>query len=187
MTAGGRQEPAEREAFRHTGEEWRRGNVGRAIFNAFQLFERDLLEAVQRDGFSDIRRVQLNLYRNLDFDGTRLTELAARANMTKQSMQELVDKAEALGLVERRQDTEDRRAKIVVFSDRGLSLLEALHRGIVLAEERLTAAVGADVVQLISTSLNRYCAIGRVAGSGSAISRPEQASRGEAANRRRRS
>ena len=173
-----------REAFRHAGEEWRRGNVGRAIFNAFQLFERDLLEAVQRDGFGDIRRVHLNLYRNLDFDGTRLTELAARANMTKQGMQELVDRAEALGFVERRQDPDDRRAKIVAFSDRGLRLLEALHRGIVLAEQRLIALVGADVVALISTSLNRYCALGDQ--EADPLSRLEQATHGEAAIHRRR-
>lgn len=150
--------PLHREAFRDAGEEWRRGNIGRTIFNAFLVFERDLLRSLRAEGFGDIRRVHLNLFRNLDFDGTRLTELASRANMTKQGMQELVDRAEGLGYVERRPDPDDRRAKIVVFSDRGLSLLDALHRGIQAVEQRMASAVGAETVALIAASLDRYIA-----------------------------
>ena len=51
------------------------------------------------------------LVQNLDLYGTRLTEIAARAGMAKQSMLELVDKAERLSLVERRPDPDDQRAQ----------------------------------------------------------------------------
>ena len=148
--------PPRRETLRQKGDEWRRGNAGRALFNAFQAFERDLLLSLARDGFGEIRRVHLNLYRNLDFDGTRLTDLALRAGMTKQGMQELVDRAEQAGLVERRSDAADRRAKIVVFSDRGLELLQALHRGILFSERRMSGFIGADAVDQITTLLIRY-------------------------------
>jgi len=145
-----------REAFRQAGEAWRRGNIGRALFNATKKFEQDVLDFVERAGFADIRMVHLNLYRNLDFDGTRLTELAARANMTKQSMQELVDRAEALGFVERRPDPQDRRAKMVAFSDRGLALLDVLHQAILYAEQRMVAAIGGEAVARMAGWLGAY-------------------------------
>lgn len=145
-----------REAFRQAGEEWRRGNVGRALFNATRKFEEDLMAVLQREGFPEIRIVHLNLYRHLDFDGTRLTELAARANMTKQSMQELVDRAELMGFVERRPDPRDRRAKVVAFSERGLTLVEALHKGILHAERQMVAAIGAAAVDGIAARLTEY-------------------------------
>lgn len=148
--------PDAREALRATGEAWRRGNIGRSIFNAFEAFERDLLTVLERDGFGDVRRVQLTLYRNLDFDGTRLTELAQRAAMTKQGMQELVDRAVAAGYVERSADPDDRRAKVICFTDRGLMLLEALYRAISFAQAQLAAAIGAKAMTMVAASLDHY-------------------------------
>jgi DNA-binding MarR family transcriptional regulator len=146
----------DREAFRRTGEEWRRGNVGRALFNATKKFEQDVEEILDREGYTSIRIVHLSLYRNLDFDGTRLTELAARANMTKQSMQDLVDRAERQGFIERRPDPLDRRAKMVAFSDRGLQLMEVLHKGILHAEQQMIATLGVAAVEQIAGWLTSY-------------------------------
>jgi DNA-binding MarR family transcriptional regulator len=148
----------EREAFRHLGEEWRRGNVGRSLLNAFRAFETKVLERLHEAGFTTIRRVHLNLYRNLDFDGTRLTELAARGNITKQSMQDLVDRAAELGYVERRLDPADRRAKMVVFSGTGLLLLEALHGAVETTQMEMAQLIGAEEVALINAALQRYAA-----------------------------
>ena len=72
---------------------WRRENMLRCISTAFETFERDLLDALARRGFGNIRRVQLPLFRNLGRDGTRLTELAPRGVITKQSMKELVGRS----------------------------------------------------------------------------------------------
>jgi DNA-binding MarR family transcriptional regulator len=66
-------------------------------------------------GYPEIRQTHgKNVFRVLDDEGTRLTELAARARMTKQAIGELVDQLEAMGYVERRPDPLDGRAKIVV-------------------------------------------------------------------------
>jgi DNA-binding MarR family transcriptional regulator len=149
-------ERIERKAFGTPSEAWRRDNVGRAIFEATRSIELDVLKVLAAEGFPEVRMVHLNLYRNLDLDGTRLTDLASRANMTKQGMQELVDRAEALGFVERRPDPGDRRAKVVMFSKRGRKLLEALHHAVIFMEKRMAETIGEKSVRQIARLLNRY-------------------------------
>ena len=60
---------------------------------------------------------------NLRTSGSRLTELAARAGMSKQAMGKLVDELEAVGYVTRISDPDDGRARLVCFSKSGFQLL----------------------------------------------------------------
>ena len=61
---------------------------------------------------------------HLDLEGSRLTDLADRAGMTKQAMGKLVDELEAVGYVYRIADPIDGRAKVVCFSNAGIKLLQ---------------------------------------------------------------
>jgi DNA-binding MarR family transcriptional regulator len=143
-------------AFSTPQEAWRRDNVGRAIVDATRTFEQDVLEVVGREGYPQIRMVHLNLLRHLDLQGTRLTELAERANITKQSMQELVDRVQAFGYVERRPDPHDKRAKVVAFSKDGLRLLETLHKAVTYMERQMIEILGRSAVRQIERSLHKY-------------------------------
>jgi DNA-binding MarR family transcriptional regulator len=143
-------------AFSSASEAWRRENVGRMIFEATRVIERDLLKALTAQGYPAITMVHLNLYRNLDMDGNRLTELASRANMTKQGMQELVDRAEALGFIERRADPHDGRAKAVSFSKDGLLLLDAIRNAVSFVEEQMAERIGKAGVKEIGRLLRQY-------------------------------
>jgi DNA-binding MarR family transcriptional regulator len=79
-------------------------------------FRRDLEEA----GYADIRPTHGCVFRFVRDDGMRLTELARLAGMTKQSVGELDDDLVDLGYVERIPDPEDRRAKLICLTDRGI-------------------------------------------------------------------
>ncbi len=120
------------------------------------MFERAVLHTIRDGEFGWVGQVHLALFRNLDLDGTHLTELASRARMTKQSMQELVDKAEAFGVVERRPSPRDRRIKIVAFTPSGLRMLEQFRRGVAEAEQHMAEALGEDVVTGLKGRLNAY-------------------------------
>lgn len=119
---------------------------------------REKLGVVHAGGFERVTEVHMALVQNLDLHGTRLTEIAARAGMTKQSMLELVDKAEMLGLVERRPDRDDQRAKVVMFTPAGLRMLARLRRGIAAAERRMAAVMGAAFVARMKERLAAYAA-----------------------------
>jgi DNA-binding MarR family transcriptional regulator len=61
---------------------------------------------------------------HLDMEGTRLTELARRAGISKQAMGKLVNELEAIGYVERAVDDSDGRAWKIGFTPKGLALLK---------------------------------------------------------------
>src|SRR3954452_22446581 len=79
-------------------------------------FRRDLEEA----GYDDIRPTHGCVFRFVRDDGMRLTELAAHAGMTKQSVGEIVDDLVDHGYVERFPDPEDRRAKLIRLTQKGI-------------------------------------------------------------------
>ena len=76
-------------------------------------------------GYDDLRPADSRVVENLDPGGTRISELAARAQMTQQSMSELVAGLEARGYVERVPDPADRRARVVRPTPRGRAMLRA--------------------------------------------------------------
>lgn len=130
------------------------------MFAAADQFVRDSLRPAHQNGFDMMTVVLLALTQNLDMDGTRLTTIAQRASMTKASMMELVNKAQALGLVERHPDPDDKRAKIVAFTSRGLQLMETMRQGVALAERRLLAATSKQFVVEMKRQLAAYAAGG---------------------------
>jgi DNA-binding MarR family transcriptional regulator len=73
-------------------------------------------------GHPEVRPPHGNVMQFLDDDGTRVSVLAERSQITKQSMAELVAHLERLGYVERVPDPSDRRAKLVRATARGRQL-----------------------------------------------------------------
>jgi DNA-binding MarR family transcriptional regulator len=82
-------------------------------------FEEELTRRVAETPYSDIRITHGCVFGNIDTEGTRLTDLAERAFMTKQSVGEVVSDLEKLGYVERVPDPSDGRAKIIRLTERG--------------------------------------------------------------------
>lgn len=138
------------------GAAWRHANIGRLLNNAVRRFEARVLTLMSEKGHVQTRISHVNLTRNLDIDGTRLTELARRACMSKQAMGELVDQCAELGLVDRTSDPEDRRARLVVFTPTGLEWLEAFRAAVDLAEAEMRAELGAETTDAIARGLTAY-------------------------------
>ena len=142
----------------HVGPDgWRGIDVGRLMVLTRRLFVADVLKTVRENG-GDFTEVQLALFRALDLDGTRLTDLAARAGMTKQAMAEIIDKAAAAGLVDRRPDPADRRAKIVSLTAQGRRMLDLMGEGVARAEARLAAVTDRCFVDDLRAALKAYTA-----------------------------
>lgn len=135
---------------------WRTRNAGRVLSQALRRFEERVLALMEAAGHGQTRRTHVNLTRHLDLEGTRITELARRAAMTNAAMTELIDQCEALGLVWREQDAQDRRARIVRFTADGLVWLEAFGQAVAQAEAEMALEMGERPMSTLFRHLARY-------------------------------
>ena len=141
---------------RKPGTAWRHANVGRLLNNAGRRFEARVLELMSEQGHAETRIAHVNPTRNLDVEGTRLTELARRASMSKQAMGELVDQCMELGLVERKADPSDGRARIITFTRTGLNWLDAFREAVDVAEREMRTELGKAAMDTILKGLAAY-------------------------------
>ena len=114
-----------------------------------ELKERAIEELHARlgdEGYPDIRPGHGCVFRFIEGDGARLTQLAGRAGMTKQAVGEVVADLERLGYAERVPDPEDGRAKIIRLSARGWDAQAAALRIFADIERRWSRAVGDEPV-----------------------------------------
>lgn len=144
-------------------EDWRRHNVGRLLNNAVSQFESRILEELESVGHGGLSLSHITITRNLDLSGTRATELARRADITKQSVGELIGQIEQLGLVERKPDPHDRRAKIICFTPAGLNWLNAFRSALETAEREMEQQLGSTLFTQLHKALVRYDQAGKPA------------------------
>jgi DNA-binding MarR family transcriptional regulator len=101
----------------HTNNQ--QGNIGRLLLRAQRDFDAELNARLYERGYLDVRLAHSALFAHIDQEGTRSSELAERAGMTKQGMGQLVADLEKKGYVERVEDPADRRAKLVRLTKKG--------------------------------------------------------------------
>ena len=94
-------------------------NIGILLRRPFQVIVDEIGARLAAHGYEGIRPAHQSVFQFIEPTGTRVTVLAERAQMTKQSMAELVAHLESHGYVERVPDPSDGRAKLVRLTDRG--------------------------------------------------------------------
>jgi DNA-binding MarR family transcriptional regulator len=126
---------------------------------AFDAFIEEFLEELQQGEFSDIRLAHGCVFRYVKDRGLRLTEIAERSNMTKQSAGEVVDDLVALGYVERVPDPDDRRAKLICLTERGTAAQEYGFQLLEEIEMRWGERYGAERVADLRAMLEEIAAV----------------------------
>jgi DNA-binding MarR family transcriptional regulator len=108
----------------------RRQPMIRLLSTAFDAFADELERRLADTPYNDIRISHGCVFGTIDPDGSRLTDLATRARMTKQSVGEVTSDLEQRGYLERVPDPSDGRAKIIRLTDRGRAA-QALGQGVI--------------------------------------------------------
>ncbi len=125
---------------------------------AFDDFSAELTRRVAATAYADIRMSHGCVFGNIDPDGSRLTDLAERAHMTKQSVGEVTSDLEHRGYVERVPDPRDGRAKIIRLTERGREA-QTLGRGMIDEIEREWAErFGAERIAALRDALEAISA-----------------------------
>ena len=148
-------------------DRWRQSHLGRWLGHAMRRFDARVLQLMARNpgvplalanlaAREQISAAHIHITRHLALQGSRLTELAQAAGMTKQAMGKLVDQCEAWGLVTREDDPLDARARRVVFTAAGLAWLQAFRDAVLQAEQEFREAVGQEVATVVALGLEAY-------------------------------
>jgi DNA-binding MarR family transcriptional regulator len=146
---------------------WRATHVGRLLGESLRRFDTRVQTLMAHSEHAPLALSNLaargkvsaaivHITRHLELQGSRLTDLAQAAGMSKQAMATLVDECEAWGLVRREADSRDARAKTVIFTDTGLQWLAAFQAAVRQAQEELERDVGEQVARVIALGLEAY-------------------------------
>ena len=127
-------------------------NTGVLMFIAQRHVEARVVEHLRAHGF-DITIAQGRLAARLDDDGMRLTDLAAAAQVTKQTAAFLVGQLERAGYVVRRPDPTDARARLICIAERGRAAQQAARVVEHEVEAEWTRHLGVDRMAALRASL----------------------------------
>jgi DNA-binding MarR family transcriptional regulator len=94
-------------------------NLGLLCYLASRAMETRVFEALAAAGFDDITIAQGRVFARIGPEGTRVTDLAEQAGITKQTAGFLVDQLERAGYARRMPDPADARARLVQIAPRG--------------------------------------------------------------------
>jgi DNA-binding MarR family transcriptional regulator len=94
-------------------------DIATLMFIAYRAMDARVIRAMREAGF-DVTATQAHIAQRIADDGSRLTDLAEQAQVTKQTASVLVAALERAGLVERVPDPTDGRARLIRFTPAGL-------------------------------------------------------------------
>jgi DNA-binding MarR family transcriptional regulator len=129
--------------------------LGLLCFIAGRAMETRVFAAVAAAGYEDFTIAQGRVFAQIDDGGTRLSELAARASITKQTAGFLVDQLEKAGYVRREPDPSDARARLVVIAERGLELIPVARAAEAQVEAEWARHLGKPATRQLRSHLTR--------------------------------
>jgi len=128
-------------------------NIGLLLFIPYRALENRVFAALANAGFDDITTAQARVFQRIGPNGTRLTELAQAAQVTKQTAGFLVDQLERAGYVERTADPSDGRARLVRITPRGARTIPISAAVIADIEAEWTAHLGPEHIDHLRKTL----------------------------------
>jgi len=130
-------------------------NVGLLLFIPYRAMETRVFEVLAAAGFADFTPAQARVMQRIGPEGTRVTELAEAAQVTKQTASFLLDQLERAGYVRRTPDPRDGRARLVTLAERGAAARPVAEAAVAQVEAQWNAHLGARRWAHLRESLGR--------------------------------
>jgi DNA-binding MarR family transcriptional regulator len=128
---------------------------------------RKLFERLREEGFEQVREGHGCVFGFIDIEhGSRLTELAERAGLTKQAVGEAATELERLGYAERVPDPTDKRAKIIKLTPSGVEACLTGRRIFAEIEREWGEQFGEELVASMREAAELIAASERAASEG---------------------
>jgi DNA-binding MarR family transcriptional regulator len=130
-------------------------NVGLLLYIPYRAMEARVFAALAAAGYDDFTPAQARVFQRIAPGGSRLTDLAEQAQITKQSAGFLVDQLERAGYVQRVPDPTDARARLVRVADRGAKTIPLAAAVVAEVESEWTAHLGKQRMRQLRDTLTR--------------------------------
>ena len=134
-------------------------NFAQLLRMPFQALVSELHAQLAAKGYPDIPATHTIVFAHVDTQGMRLSELAKRAQLTKQLVTYLVTAVEERGYVERVPDPRDGRAKIVRLTERGQQVAQVGSEIIASIEREWAASLGPEDMDELRSLLERLVGV----------------------------
>lgn len=125
---------------------------------SYRSMDERVVRAVREAGY-EVTVAQARLAQRIAEDGSRLTDLADQAQVTKQTASQLVAALEHEGLVERVPDPADGRARLIRFTDRGRAASSRAQEVVMGVEQEWTEHLGSELTACLRDALTRLSEI----------------------------
>lgn len=119
-------------------------HIGQLFAQLTRQFQTELYARLVDAGIDGARVPHTHVTAYIKAKGSRLTDLATQARMTRPAMAELVDDLQRLGIVERKPDPSDRRAKLICLTEQGWAAMRRGHKIIAELEADYARLIGED-------------------------------------------
>ena len=124
-------------------------NIGILLRTPFQNLVDHIHNSLAEHGYAEIRPAHGIVFQFIGKQGARLTELAAQARMTKQSMSYLLEYLERADYVVRIADETDKRATIFRLTEKGWEVVAIAEEAIAQFERRCKKNLGAGNYRML--------------------------------------
>lgn len=124
------------------------------MFIAYRAMDDQVMRAVREAGF-EVTVAQARLAQRIASDGSRLTDLADQAQVTKQTASLLVAALEREGLVERVPDPADGRARLIRLTGKGLAASARARDAVMSVEHSWIEHLGPELAESLREALTK--------------------------------
>jgi len=124
--------------------ETRRTAIGRLLLMVRRDFVKRVVKRSREIGLVEFPDNLITLIPYIETEGTRNTELARRAGISKQAVAKTIKICETMGFLERAPDPVDGRATLIRLSPQGLEILVGMHRAIREVNRDYESLLGKD-------------------------------------------
>jgi DNA-binding MarR family transcriptional regulator len=129
--------------------------IGALLTFPVQVLGRRVAAVLAEQGFTDYRLTYQPVFQFCQPEGSRLTELAKRAGITKQSMAEIIDVLEQRGYVERIPDPSDGRALLIRRTQRGWEVNRVARAVVEQVQQEWAQVLGEERFQRLLDTLRQ--------------------------------
>jgi DNA-binding MarR family transcriptional regulator len=132
--------------------------IGALLRIPFQAIVERIYNDLKKAGFVDLSPSHFVVFQHMHSEGIRSTELAEKAQMTKQAMGYLVASLENQGYVERIPDPSDGRARLIHLTEKGWQVARVAVATVENIETEWEAYLGIDRMQQLRSILRELIA-----------------------------